>query len=111
MANLVYFDQQVIQKDFASFTSTDLLSNKSIISSLFSLVFKSDDSSWNSAFSYACDASGSLAALVVSKYLYTIDLIHNRINYLFIDTINSRSSVSINSEYVALLYNSTTVQL
>lgn len=111
MANLVYFDQQVIQKDFASFTSTDLLSNKSILSSLFSLVFKSDDSSWNSAFSYACDASGSLAALVVSKYLYTIDLFHNRINYLFIDTINSRSSVSINSKYVAILYNSTTVQL
>ncbi|KAK8864785.1 hypothetical protein M9Y10_010310 [Tritrichomonas musculus] len=111
MTSRVYFDQQVIRSNFASFSSNELFENKSIFSLLFSYFSKesdSDISSLNSSFNFACDQSGSFVVLCVSYSLFFIDLKTNKILNHVIPHSDSycQSSIAISSESIAFLCNS-----
>lgn len=113
MTNRVYFDQQVLQNNFATFTSNELIENKSIFSLIFSLFSKEEDQedlSWNSTFSFACDQSGNFAVICVGSNLFLVDFKTNRIRNQIIPNSNSekyvKSSVAISKESVSVLYDS-----
>ena len=113
MTNRVYFDQQVIQNNFASFTSNELFENKSIFSLIFSIFTKEEDQdalSWNSAFSFAYDRSGSFGVICVGYNIFLIDFKTNKIKNNIIPNTNSdtyiQSTVAISTESIAVLCNS-----
>ncbi|OHT08098.1 hypothetical protein TRFO_23559 [Tritrichomonas foetus] len=106
MSSRVYFDQAVIQKDFASFPEDVLFGSRSLVSAIFSLLSKDSETSLNSAFSFSYEKTGEFAALTVGHFLYLINLKQNKIKFENIPTACSRCSIAFTDKKLSVLAKS-----
>ena len=106
MSNRVYFDQTVIQKDFASFNENELFGN--IFLKAFLSLFNKDQNNnlWNKSFHFATDSNGDFAVIGVSQYLYHINLKQNKIKFQTLPYNKRCNSICFSDKLICVLSNS-----